>query len=241
MQFANFTSNHASSSVTSIFKMEISIRKWLEDWNSEWADTWENTPFHLLHSRLNFLDCPGSSTSWDLLKNLLNQFTEAKPGPINPKTGRLRAERHLNHTVPVGIHIVPQKSPNWEMAASCFMQCIYFPTNFSNFNVSFELCRYWSLSGRAPFLIHSLSHRSREFLMLVFTLRLLQHKWCHDAQDVWDSYTGPGHIIASILWMGRCIIVILQGDRVFSVLFFTFMCFNYVSVSFLHPRLVHGS
>lgn len=59
-----------------------------------------------------------------------------------------------------------------------------FFNHLFNFDVSFELCCYWSLSGRAPLLIHSLSHRSREFLMLVFTLRLLQHKWCHDAHDV---------------------------------------------------------
>ena len=208
-------------------------------WSSECADTWENTPFHLLHSRLNFLNCPGSSNS----SNLLKQFTEANLTQINPKTGRLRAERHLNHTVPVA-----ESTSFWHKNhqigswLSCFMQCIFFSTIcstlmcLSNY-VATDPClegHPFSFTVSATVAENSSCSSSPLDCFNIGDATML-------TMSIWDSYTGPGHIIASILWMGRCIIVILQGDRLCSCFFFTFMCLNYVSVAFLHPRLVHGS
>lgn len=161
--------------------MKISIRKWLEECLKFWVSGHlgkHPIPFVAQSPQLPWLP-------WQRKRLKLAEAIYGSQSKINPKTGRLRAERHLNHTVPVAESTsLWHKNHQIGRWLSCFMQCILFSTICSNLDVSFELCRYWSLSGRAPLLIHSLSHRSREFLMLVFTLRLLQHRWCHDAHDV---------------------------------------------------------
>ena len=241
MQFANFPSNHAFSSVTSILKMKNIDPKMTWRLFEVLSDrTLGKTPHSICCTVASTsLTAPGSSNS----SNLLKQFTEANLIQINPKTGRLRAERHLNHTVPVA-----ESTSFWHKNhqigswLSWFMQCIFFSTIcstlicLSNY-VATDPClegHPFSFTVSATVAENSSCSSSPLDCFNIGDATML-------TMSIWDSYTGPGHIIASILWMGRCIIVILQGDRLCSCFFFTFMCLNYVSVAFLHPRLVHGS
>ena len=235
-----------SSSVTSILKMKISIRKlmtWRLHWSSEWADTWENTPFHLLHSRLNFLDCPGSSTSWETNLIHLGLILANQRSIKDWQTQGRKASQSHSTCSNSGIHIVlmAKKSPNWEMA---FMlhEVHFFQPSFVQTLMCLSNCVAACLEGH-PFSFTVSATVAENSSCSSSPLD------CFNISDatmltmsIWDSYTGPGDIIASILWMGRCIIVILRGDRLFSFFVLHYdvfqLRFSCISASSSRARLI---